>query len=439
MTSVLTNWTFEKTVVQTSFAAHAYSPYPIATEFVTPWQPESNAISLTFGMEALMASVGRTSTLTGATADLMRAKGLAAMIELNALVKDSADFEIDLAIQTLADSERTHFAGQIAAGVVDLVMSAMRYEWRDGAHILAGKLDPHADFIYGGGPADGKGVVLAESHGSFKDTVDWKYVRTRGKAKYTRQVQPYLTDTCLHGQVIHGYSIAFGSKPGHPGSMLHISETCGVPVEVSPDGAEEISSPSTREVNTPLGLSTHRSNFGLMGATPVVQWIDWVARGGLPPSAEAVDFLTFRYDGRNFVMFTSFDPQHPHFPPFAVLAEDPRCWYSIIDPFYRDYAARGTCGWFAMEERCAITLLKTLTQIISKPDRRVPDRLELAVTEPVGFGFDVFDGLRDRRYRYALYSDGLALLGGPRPRTLVAHSRWEPKSGVYDLFRDKNI
>lgn len=434
MLSAIKNWTVDKTVAQTSYHAHPSDEYPVLDEFVAPAAPSVVGISLTFGMEALQASIGRTSTLNGVSTEVMYALGLSAMIQMNALVKDTKQFEVDPEIQKVVDATKSNFAGQIAAGIVDLAMSAMNYQWRDGAHILAEPLDPHADFIYGGGPAEGLGVVLAESHGSFKDKVNWKYIRARGKSKYTRQVEPYLTNTCIHGQVIHGYSIAFGSHPGKPGAFLHISESTGA-AKNDPKKTQPRDPGPARPVQTRIALTTHRSNFGLMGAKPIVEWIDYIAHRGPAPVPEAIEFLTFRYDRRNFVIFTSPAPEHPDFHPFALMADDPRCWINFIDPSYRDFVARGGCGWFVMEEGCALSILKALTSMIADPDQEVPETIELAVTAQVGFGLGVREGEGERDYRYALYPDGLALLGGPRPKTLVAISRWDPKLGITELFR----
>lgn len=59
----------------------------------------------------------------------------------------------------------------------------------------------------------GDGVVLAEAHGSFTANASAKSVHLQSKNKYLRQVKPYLAMSSPYGKMIHGYSIAFGSKP----------------------------------------------------------------------------------------------------------------------------------------------------------------------------------------------------------------------------------
>jgi hypothetical protein len=71
----------------------------------------------------------------------------------------------------------------------------------------------------------GHGVVLAEAHGSFAQSVTDSRMTGEARRKYLRQVKPHITSTCMHGRVIHGYAVAFGSNPTSRDTFLHVAET----------------------------------------------------------------------------------------------------------------------------------------------------------------------------------------------------------------------
>jgi hypothetical protein len=75
------------------------------------------------------------------------------------LVTDGADFGLSPSITSLADAERSGFAGRVGAGMTDLLMNPLGYVWRDNAICLSTNLNRHADFIYAGGPVSVHGVV----------------------------------------------------------------------------------------------------------------------------------------------------------------------------------------------------------------------------------------------------------------------------------------
>jgi hypothetical protein len=108
-------------------------------------------------------------------------------------------FALSSLIGALGDTEQTHFASRMGAGITDLYMNALDYSWRDNAACLSGKLDPHADFLYSGGSALGHGVVLAEARGSFAATVSDAKMAREAERKYLRQVRPYIGATSPHG------------------------------------------------------------------------------------------------------------------------------------------------------------------------------------------------------------------------------------------------
>jgi len=88
-----------------------------------------------------------------------------------------------------------------------------------------------------------------------------------------------------------------------------------------------------------------------------------------------------------------------------------------------------------MEEKAAERFLNALSAIIRNGRDNLPESLELPRLDPVGFGLGGDDaGLRslDSEYTYALYRDGLALLGSPPPRRMVGHRAWLPREGIRD-------
>ena len=86
-----------------------------------------------------------------------------------------------------------------------------------------------------------------------------------------------------------------------------------------------------------------------------------------------------------------------------------------------------------MEEKVTERFLNALSTIIRNGRDNVPDSLELPRIDPVGFaigGEDTGLTLPASEYAYALYRDGLALLGSPLPRRIIGHKAWFPKDGI---------
>ena len=100
---------------------------------------------------------------------------------LECLISDGPVFGLSPDFVDLADTERTSFAARVGTEITDLYMNSLGYVWRDNAACLSKALDPHADFVYGGGNADGHGVVLAEARGSFAATATGKSVASQAK------------------------------------------------------------------------------------------------------------------------------------------------------------------------------------------------------------------------------------------------------------------
>lgn len=425
-------WRVEKSIRVTGHTRHRHNPSPISVGFNAPGMCKS----LAFGPTALAASIARTATLRGAPPQMLARWEDSALTEVEWLIEDGPTFMLTQHINSLADAERTAFAGRVGAGVTDLLMNALGYTWRDNAASLSSSLAPHADFIYADGAVSGRGVVLAEARGSFAANVSAATVTGQAKRKYSKQVKPHLAAESPHGKVIHGYSIAFGSRPGAAGAFLHAAETRIPPPRGKrspPTGPTPGLSPESTP--TSLALATHRANFSLMHAPGVVAWIDWVRAGGeTPDAALSLSFLEIPYAGRIFLASAeSLWPLHdlPHW--LEDLWFDPRWWPRFPRRRSLRRSSDGFAGWFVMEEKSAERFLNSLSAIIRGGREDIPDVFELPRVEPVGFGMDRDEEgtvFRDSEYAYALYRDGLALLGSPPPRRIAGHRIWSPKDGV---------
>ena len=346
------------------------------------------------------------------------------------MVTDGAAFALSPDLTALADAERSGFAGRIGAGVTDLLMNTLGYVWRDNAMCLSSSLDPHADFIYGGGAVAGHGVVLAEAHGSFAQSVSDSRIDWEARRKYLRQVKPHVGSSCLHGKVIHGYSVAFGSNPTGHGTYLHVAETR---ISKGRKKVAAAAAPATPvlPIRTSLALAAHRSNFLLMGAYHIVAWIDWLRGVGDRPADDLGSaFFIAELPGRRY--WVSMEMLLPYFRPW--LAPDERDW-----PWHRDDLERwrrmfggGPHNVFAMEEVAAKSFMMTLSAMIGGGRGDIPEALGLPVIEPAALldapGRDVPE--EDDRYLVTQYGDGLALLARlprlDRPATRI----WSPRQGI---------
>jgi hypothetical protein len=421
-------WDVDVTIGLTTHTKHRHVPGPVSPLFQAP----GPASTLTFGPIALAAAVGRTATTRQARPRLLAGLQKSALAQLECLVSNDAAFELTQDFADLADTEKTLFAARCGAGITDLYMNALGYVWRANAACLSNALNPHADFLYCGGNVEGHGVVLAEAHGSFAANATAKTVAAEAKRKYARQVKPYVDTGSSFGHVVHGYSVAFGSQPGTAGAFLSVAETLISKPRKKVPPAPAAQTAAGGGVSTPMALATHRSNFLLMGVSQVVDWIDWTSGlGALPASTDPVAFVRLPYAGR-WYLGSAFSI----WP--ALLA---RWWHDGLwdDPRHhivQDVISRGflgeSVGWFVMEETACRAFLNGLTGMIRSGGDSLSERLDLPNFDPVGFG--IGEGSLGRRvdgpeYNYALFRDGLALLGNPfRPRKLETR-RWSPKEG----------
>jgi hypothetical protein len=358
--STLAVWNAEKIVPLTGHRHHRHGPSPVAPDFQAPVP----AASISFGPTALAAAIARTATLRSAPPQLLARLKDSALNDAEILIADGPVFALTPYIASLADTERTHFAARMGAGITDLYMNGLGYVWRDNAVCLASTLNPHADFLYAGGSVSGHGVVLAEAHGSFAAGVTDAKVATQARNKNLRQVRPFIATMSPYGEVIHGYSVAFGSKPRTTGAFLQLSETQRGKSRRPPPTPSQQPAGAGGVTPTQIALSSHRSNFILMDALPVADWIDWT-RGlrDLPSDTEPVPFFRLEYAGRAFLACAaSLSPFRPPFVWIDDLIDHPlwrhRWWRRLPDrlPFLR---------WFVIEENAGERFLNALSALIS--------------------------------------------------------------------------
>lgn len=313
-------------------------------------------------------------------------------------------------------------------------MNALGYSWRDNAASLSSSLDPHGDFLYDGGHASGHGVVLAEARGSFAAKVSDAAMARFAKEKYLRQVKPFIDKTSLHGPVVHGYALAFGSNFKSGDTFLRLSQTGRPKPKLKPPAPSPAPAPAAppRTTNVPasLAMAAYRSNFILMHALPVADWIDWL--GGvrdLPEDAEPLHFVRFGYAGRSFL--ASVDSLLPYEPFYWRLQ-------GLPDVAFRQRRRRWPADapgldWFVMEEKAAAGFLNGLSGMIRRGERERFGTFELPLGDIAGFAggdADMREATARDDYDFALYRDGLALLAGPPPRKLTGIRIWHPKAGL---------
>lgn len=132
-------WRSEKRVVLSGHSLHPQKPSPVSDGFVPPVM----AAQIGFRPDALAASMARTLTLRTAPNALL-AQWARSQLAQVVFGGNGVRFELSPFITSLADAERSVFAGRVGAGVTDLLMNALGYVWRDNATCLSGNLDPHA-------------------------------------------------------------------------------------------------------------------------------------------------------------------------------------------------------------------------------------------------------------------------------------------------------
>ena len=425
--STVALWHADQTVALTGHRRHLHKGPAVAPAFIEP----ALASQIQFGPTALAASIARTATLRAAPPELLAHIRDSTLSEAQILLADGPSFTLSPLLRDLADSERTHFASRVGAGITDLYMNALGYTWRDNAACLSSSLKPHADFLYYGGNSASHGVVLAEARGSFAAKVSDSKVARMAEEKYLRQVRPHVGQYSPHGQVVHGYSIAFGAKPDMPGAYLRLSQTRRP--KTKPTAKPGTPKPSsTSPVATPAGmaLATHRSNFILMGAQPVVDWIDWLVSNREIPDGEPVTFVQFEYAERSFLSST--EAMAAFGGPFLRFKtpEEHNLFWVRWDGYWPEHLR--SRGLFAIEEKAATVFLGALSGMIRSGPQARPTALELPIGDIAGFSEnrkDVGDRRSEDAYDYALFRDGLALVADPRRSKLLGLRHWHPKEG----------
>lgn len=427
-------WTAEKTVALPQPKRHRHNPSPVSPGFVAP----EAAQQLSFRPIALAGAIARTATTQENVPPefLERMTGIARS-KLECLVADGSTFALSPNFNYLADSDRTHFASQVGTGITHLYMESLGYNWRANASCLTSKREPHGDFLYGNGSACRHGVVLAEAHGSFSERATAEHIEKKCEEKYRRQVRPWVGTVSPHGKVIHGYSVAFGCKPGTVGAAVALSETrINKPRRKADLPPVAGSGTEARQARTSMVLTSHRSNFLLMGVRPVAKWIDWLrGTAEAPPEHALLEFLILDYAERKFLASTL-----PLLPAaflswwFEDVYDHPLFWQHALRRVGMSAgAARSWMGWFVIELTAGERFLQQLSMLIQGGPDDQPERLELPILAPEGFGFGGEFAALDHRsgeYDYAMFSDGLALLGTPKRDPIVGSAVWSPQEGM---------
>lgn len=119
--STLALWAADKTVAPTGQRRHRHQGAVEAPAFTAPVL----APHIQFRPTALAAAIARTATLRNAAPALLALIKDSALSEAQILIADGPDFELSGLLSKLADSERTHFASRVGAGIRDLYMNAL--------------------------------------------------------------------------------------------------------------------------------------------------------------------------------------------------------------------------------------------------------------------------------------------------------------------------
>ena len=171
-----------------------------------------------------------------------------------------------------------------------------------------------------------------------------------------------------------------------------------------------------------------------MDAPSIVRWIDWVRDGGeRPDDASPSEFIRIPYAGRTFLCSVEVGWPFSGYPDWLDDFWHPRWWPHLRRSRMLRARRDEFTGWFVMEEKAAERFLNALSAIVRNGRDNIPELLELPRLDPAGFGFGGDDAglaLPEPEYRYALYRDGLALLGSPPPRRIVGHKVWFPREGM---------
>lgn len=174
-----------------------------------------------------------------------------------------------------------------------------------------------------------------------------------------------------------------------------------------------------------------------MGAPEVTNWIDWIRLPDSPaPERHDVPFLRFGYAGRTYLAAPPW-LLRPGGPPWWIedFFDHPEWWRlarrARLSPWHH---AGSDFGWFAIEEKAGAEFLNALSNAIRDRGVGQPATMRLPTVEPTGFALSSGDRVAradvDEPYHYALFRDGLALLGEPfrgRPRDVVV---WSPERGM---------
>jgi hypothetical protein len=121
--SALALSTMDKTVALGGERRHLHKGALVAPSFSAP----PLAPQIQFPPTALAAAMARTATLRNAPPKLLTHIRDSALSDPRILFAEGACFELSPLLAELADSEHTHFASQIGAGLTDQYKNALGY------------------------------------------------------------------------------------------------------------------------------------------------------------------------------------------------------------------------------------------------------------------------------------------------------------------------
>lgn len=348
---------------------------------------------------------------------------LKSMIELHFCFEDQPNIKIKSEFLHFADTGRSDLPGMVGGGITDLVMNTLGYVWRDNFEDHTHPHDPHPDYIYGGGAAEGLGIVVAEAHGSFAKSVDQDYITGKAIKKYGHQVRPRVGHSVDQLQVLHGYSVAFGSNPNAAGAFLHVAETD------HPNRHQ----PTDDESNVPasLAIATHGANLSLLGADLIREWTDFLqGKENLRPDPDdSVEFSVFEMDGKKIAVV------HSNYFAVRITSQPAKIVRSPgfappITLCRRVLAQIGGPGYFALEWQALEGFLEYLQPLVQRDAPYIDeDRFRLPTFAPVGFGEKNRDKRDEDVPQYAMFRDGL-IYGRWPVKEEIARWKWSAAKGL---------
>ena len=368
------------------------------SQILQSFNPPTLPTRIDFSISALSASAARAAASSITSQPVLAALALSTESLVSAIVDDSGpDFAVDNNFFQLQDVEKTGLSSRVGSAICDLVCAKYGYVWRCLASELMQTKSKLGDYLYEGGPASGQGVVMVEAKGSISKRTTTVSIEKNAKDGFTYQVEPHLGTTTSAGNIIYGYAISSGVKPGtNPSNAsIHISE----PVLSSGSGGRNLADgdiPKSGRVTQEMALRNYRSVFLLCGAHIIVHAIDYLLGGsGEKYPDKEQRFYRLEYGDKAFLTCVTDE----YTPPYLG-------W-----PFLRKS--------FAIAEDVAMPFLQQLTS-----------KLRNHTEEPSGFELPITPlNLVSQPTRPIQFQDGFAYLDLWPRGWRESNSRWKSNGG----------